>query len=96
MTQTFELLNSVFSLEVRVISGPNSPHRGRLITSVALSGVLKIRVRTTWAINANITSHSNMGASVGLTHDCNHCNTTSSSDWLTLEIRREFSLMTFW
>ena len=40
----------MLGLQVGVVPCPDGPHRGRLIASVRLSGVLKVRVWSTRAI----------------------------------------------
>ena len=83
MAQSFELFNSIFCLQIRVVSGSNSPHRCWFIPCVTLSGILKVWVRPSRAINANVTCHSNVRASMRLTHDGNNRHTRGSPDWLS-------------
>ena len=51
------------------LPGSNRPHAGRLIPSIRLRAVLKIRIRTSGAINANIPRDGNMWTSMRLRHD---------------------------
>ena len=53
-TKLFELLYSVSGLKVWVVSSSDCPHRGWLVPSVGLSAVLKVRIRTTRTVNANV------------------------------------------
>lgn len=82
MANFFQLLNSISGLDVRVVSCSNRSHGGGLVASVGLGGVLKVRVRATRAIDADISSGGDVRASVGLAHDSYYSNPTGSSHWL--------------
>ena len=77
-----ELVDPVPGLQEGVIPSPDSPHAGRFIPCVGLGGVLEVRVRSSRAVYADITSKVYMGTSVGLTHHSYHCYTTGCANRL--------------
>jgi len=85
MPNFFKLLNPVPCLNVGVVSGSDGSHWGRLVSSVGLSGVLKVTIRSTWTVNTDVSSGSNMRASMRLAHYCNYCNTWGGSYGFGLE-----------
>lgn len=68
MSNFFKLLNPIPSLNIWIIPSSNSSHTSRLITSITLCTILKIRIRSTRTINTNISSCSNMWTSMWFTH----------------------------
>lgn len=68
VTESLQLFDSVLGLQVRIVSGSDCAHGCWLVSSVTLRGVLKVGVRTTRTVYADITSGANMRASVRLTH----------------------------
>lgn len=74
MTQLSELVHSSSSLHVGVIASPDGAHAGGLIPCVALSAVLKVRVRPSRAVDADVAGGGDVGAPVRLGHDSHHCN----------------------
>lgn len=68
VSKSLQLLHSVPCLEVWVVSRPNRSHRRRLIASISLSGVLKVGIWASGAVNADISRVVNVRASVRLAH----------------------------
>ncbi len=83
MTNFFQLLYSISSLNIWIISGSNSTHWSWLISSIWLSWVLKVTIWSTWTIDTNISCCSNMWTSMRLTHYSYNCDSWSSSNRLS-------------
>ena len=62
----------MLSLKVGVVARPNRPHRRGLVSRVGLGRILKIGIRTSWAVDANVSRHADLGAAMGLTHHSDH------------------------
>jgi hypothetical protein len=82
-----KLFNSISGLQVWVVASSDCSHWGRLIPCVWLSRVLKVRVRATRTVDADIASGSNVRTTMWFAHDSNNSNSTGSSDWLCFEQR---------
>ena len=95
MPDLFQLFNSVSCLNVRVVSSSNSSHGGGFISGIRLSGVLKIRVRTTRAVDADVTSGGNVRAPVRFAHNRNNSYSTGSTDRFGFEEGGEFIFIVF-
>ena len=74
MSQLTKLVHTRPGLHKGVVSRPDGAHAGRLIPCVALSAILKVRVRPARAVHADVASGGYMGAAVWLGHDGHHCN----------------------
>ena len=94
MAKSFKLLNSIFCLQVWIISSSNSSHRCWLIPCVTLSWIFKIRIWSTWAVDADVSSHGNMWASMGLTHYSHYSYSRRSSNRFTFQNGSQLFLMT--
>lgn len=82
MSKRFKLIDSIFCLDIRIISSPNCTHTCRLITSVRLSWILKIWIGAPWTVNANIPCDCYMRTTMGFTHDCYYGYSACCSNWL--------------
>lgn len=49
--EAFELLYSTSCLLIRIVPRPDGSHTGRLVSGIALSAVVKIRVGPSWTIS---------------------------------------------
>lgn len=72
--ELLQLIDSMFGLQIRIISSSDGSHRCGLITGVRLRRILEIRVRPSRAIDADVPRHIDVGASMGLAHDGDHGN----------------------
>lgn len=85
------LLQSMSCLQVGVVACPDGPHGGGLIASVALSGVFKVRIRTTRTVHTDVARHVDVRTTVGLAHHCHHCY-LEQAKFITLIITSQQSL----
>lgn len=67
--QTLQLLHPTLALLVWIVPRPDRAHARRLVTRVALRGVLKVRVGPSGAVDADVTGHGYVWAPVGFAHD---------------------------
>lgn len=91
----FQLLNSVSSLNVWIVSSSYSSHGSRFISSIWLSWIFEVRVWSSRTINTNISSCCYMRASMRFAHNCYNCNTTCCPDWLCFKKRSQFGFIVF-
>lgn len=91
-----QLLNSISSLNIWVISSSNSSHGSGFISCIGLGWILKVRIRTTWTIYTNVSSCCYVWASMGLTHDRHYCNTACCSNRFSLQERSQFMFVVLW
>uniref|UniRef100_A0A7C9AEC1 Uncharacterized protein n=1 Tax=Opuntia streptacantha TaxID=393608 RepID=A0A7C9AEC1_OPUST len=89
MSQPLKLVNPASCLDIRVISGSNSPHTGGFVPSIRLRTILKIRIRPTRTVDTDIPSCSNVRAPVRLRHDSNDGNPRSCSNRLGSELGKQ-------
>lgn len=68
------LFQSVPCLQVRVVPSPDSPHRSGFIACVALGRVFKVRIRSSWAVHADVACHIDVRTAVRFAHHCHHSN----------------------
>lgn len=82
VAQSPQLVNPGSSLDIGIVPGPNCSHGCRLISSVGLSRVLKVRVRPSWTIDTNIACCCNVWTAMRFAHDSNDSDAGGCSDWL--------------
>lgn len=68
VSELLQLLHPLPRLQVGVIPRPDGPHRSWLVASVGLGRVLEIRVRPSWAVDADVAGHVDVRASVWFAH----------------------------
>jgi hypothetical protein len=52
VTQTLQLFDTPPSLFIRVVSSAYGAHACRFVTGVTLCAIVKIRIRSSWAVSA--------------------------------------------
>jgi hypothetical protein len=93
VAQSLQLLYPILGLKVGVVPSTDGPHASRLITCIGLSRVLKVRVRTTRTINADIPGHCDMRAPMRLAHHSHHSYATRCTHRLPLQERGQLVLV---
>ena len=83
MSNLLQLLDSISSLDIGVVSGSNSSHWCRFVSCIGLSRIFKIWVRASRAIDAYITCSGYMRASMRFAHYSNYGNSTGCTNGLS-------------
>mmetsp|Transcript_32404 Transcript_32404/g.49570 ORF Transcript_32404/g.49570 Transcript_32404/m.49570 type:complete len:387 (-) Transcript_32404:89-1249(-) len=96
MAEALELLDSVLGLQVRIIPGTDCSHGSRLVPCITLSRVLEVRIRTSRAIHANITSHGDVRAAMRLVHHGNYSDSRGGTDGLALQVGGQLVFVGVW
>lgn len=74
MSQTLQLFHSPSGLFVWVVSSTNRAHRSGFISGVGLRTVFKVGIRSTWAVDADVSCHCNVWTSMWFAHHSDDCN----------------------
>eukprot|EP00126_Sphaerothecum_destruens_P001047 Sdes_comp12699_c0_seq1m3001 len=85
VAQPLQLIHPMTRLHIRIVARPNSSHRGRLIASVGLRRVLKVGIRPSRTVHADVARHCNVRATVRLGHDSYNRDAGRSADWFCLQ-----------
>lgn len=89
MTKPLKLVYPTSSLNIWVVSGTNGSHAGGFVASVGLGTVLEVGIGATRAVNTYVSGGGDVGAAVGLGHDCDDGDAGGGADGLGSEAREE-------
>ena len=87
MAEASQLVDSAARLYVRVVPRAYRAHARGFVSRVRLRGVFEIGVWSAWAVHADVARRRDVGASMGLGHDCDDGDAGRGSHRLGPELR---------